>query len=301
MKADQQAKIEDALFGEQFPIRLDKEKFTATFMPQGKSSDVFKVELPGNKITYAIKIFNPEQWQAREIDIYEKYLTVSALGTPELVFASKPKGILVLSWIKASVSNLEFNQLANWLTSKYSYFIALFEGQSIDIGKNIGWMLLDPISKVSQSVGFSSIEVVQAVIRNKDLIRDRLLEAYDLPLPIVLDHADLELQNIISSDNAIYVIDWANAVKSLGFIDFAQFKKLLREADQMDLYESYEQTFSRLLGMELRELAHMVSLFAVIREIQLLAYYQGSDVDMQDPRITSSVAVLQAELGLLLG
>lgn len=300
MKADQQAKIEDALFGEQFPIRLEKERFIATFMPQGKASDVYKVELPRNKITYAVKIFNPEQWQAREIDIYEKYLTVSALGTPELVFANKPGGILVLSWINSDGSNLNFDQLVSWLTRKYSHFKTLFEGQTIDIKKNIGWVFLDPLAKISESVELSNIEAIQVVIKNQDLMKRRLLEAYALPLPIVLDHADLELQNIISSDNSIYVIDWANAIKSLGFIDFAQFKKLLREAEQMDLYETYEQSLSRLLGIESKDFARMVSLFAVIREIQLLAYYRESNVEIHDSRIVSSILVLQDELRLLL-
>lgn len=300
IEVKQLAKIESILFSAQFPIRLKREQPVITYMPQGKASDVYKVELPKNEVTYAVKVFNPEQWQAREIDIYEKYLIASALGTPKLIFADKSDGILILSWINTNSKDIDFDQLKNWLTDKYLHFKTLFEGQKIDIQKNIDWMFLNPISKIGKSVEFSNIEAIHVAFKNRNSIKNRLLDAYKLSLPIVLDHADLELQNIISSDNSIYVIDWANAVKSLGFIDFAQFKKLLREADRLGLYERHEQKLSKLLNIKLGEFAQQVSLFSVIREIQLLAYYQDNNIDMEDPRFVSSVAILKDELRFLL-
>jgi|GEM_PF-3902501 len=300
MKVDQITKIESILFGEEFPIKLEREKPDLTYMPQGKASDVYKVELPKNKVTYAVKLFKPEQWQAREADIYEKYLAISKLGAPKLIFADKPKGVLVLSWINSDGNDINFDRLANWLTDKYLHFKTLFQGQAIDIQKNIGWMLLDPISKIGKSLNFSSIEAIQTAFRNKESIKDRLLVVYNLGLPTVLDHADLELQNIISSSSSIYIIDWANAVKSLGFVDFAQFKKLLRESDKLSFYGHYEQKFSKLLNIKPEEFAELVSLFAVIREIQLLAYYQDNNIDIEDQRVLSSAEILQEELSLLL-
>jgi len=300
ISVDNLAKIESILFGKKFPIKLEKETLKLTYLLQGKTSEVYKVELAQNRTTYAIKVFNPEQWQVREIDIYKKFLICSPLNIPKLIFSNKSEGILVLSWIESSSRNVDFNQLSNWLTIKYLFFKNNLDGNSINIHKNISWMILDPISKISKLSEYSNIKIIHNIIKNKELICEKLLDTYMLKLPIVLDHADLEIPNILSTQDHIYIIDWANAIKSLGFIDFAQFKKLLRENNKIGLYKLYEKKFSKLLNLNIKEFTCIISLFAIIREVQLLSYYASNNIKVKDSRVTSSILILQEESRFLL-
>lgn len=296
MNSDQITKIESILYSKQFPINLEREQVFATYMPQGKASDVYKVELPKNRITYAVKLLDPNQWQLREIDLYLDYLPQNTLNTPELIYANKSEGILILNWIEPINTHLDFKEISNWLTKKYTYFKETLKDETIDFDNNLKWMILDPISKIREENKYLSADQLNTLINNIEDIKTKLSEVYALSLPIVVEHADLEAKNIINSSSGIYIIDWANAFKSFGFVDFAQFKKLLRQHNKFDTYKMYESNFSELVGLNIEEFSNITSLYAVIREIQLLAYFQERNKESQSESVQTSILILAEEL-----
>ncbi|PJB23879.1 hypothetical protein CO112_00295 [Candidatus Dojkabacteria bacterium CG_4_9_14_3_um_filter_150_Dojkabacteria_WS6_41_13] len=295
--------IASLLFSNEFPIRFSQHDFLVEHRIEGKSANVYEVTLLADNIKFAVKVFDG-QWQKREIGVYHDYLGAKELLAPKLIFADKSERFLVLEWLDGysspkTHSQLEFDALANWLIAKYSYFKNLNKGKLVNSIEKISWLIDNPVEvlKKSSSVVFQS--ELKELVRKADQIKENLIEIDRRKLPMVFDHNDLEIQNIMQNNKGVVrIIDWANLTKFYGFFDFAQFKKNLFLAKKENAYLDYQQRFIEITGI--KDFEQLVSLFAIIKEIQLLAYYlENNNMRIRDQEIAQSFNVINRELQIL--
>jgi len=264
-----EAKIKKALLSNP-DIGIDANNITITSLLGGKESSIYKVTDKKGK-SVVVKIPKTD-WQKREIRVFKEYLSKFTINTPEFLGDDNDE-ILIIEFLddyhnskKLSLNELEL--LKNWIVAKHKKSKALFKDIPTSLSKHIDWMIKNPISHITSCDELSG-DVKEKLTKLGPRLVD-MLETIDLPL--VLDHCDLEVQNLLfnSENNKICVIDWANAIKSPGFFDIAQFKKL---AKQYVLDKADDLISGLMKEVEYSEYSDLLEIFSLIREINLLSYY----------------------------
>lgn len=255
-----------------FPLKIDLNSLVITKLEGGKASDVFKVS-DINGISLAVKIPKTD-WQRREIHVYRDYLSKTHIDAPRYIYEHN-NSVLFIEWIvnyktveKMSLSNLI--TLKDWIVNKYKESLSLFKNEKVDLSKHISWMIEEPVKRLIKNADID-LNVKKALVKNKpELIK--IIE--NIGLPMVLDHSDLEIQNLLfnKDSSSLCVIDWANAIKSPGFFDIAQYRKLAREHTSTQANKLIHDLLEEV-GLDENKHIYLLNVFAYLKEIMLLDYY----------------------------
>ncbi len=251
-------------------IGIDVKNITVTSLLGGKESSIYKVTNQNDKCV-VVKIPKTD-WQKREIHVFRDYLSKLDISTPRFL-GEYNNEVLIIEFLedcktlnKLSLSELKL--LREWIINKHSKSCKLFTNESRSLLKHAEWMVNHPIKQILSN------KSIESDVKGKLLeLQPNLLKALDkIDLPMVLDHSDLEIQNLLfdTKKEDVCVLDWANAIKSPGFYDIAQFRKLARQYVSNDA-DSLVSELMKEVG--LADNNDLLETFALIKEINLLSYY----------------------------
>jgi len=267
-----EAKIKNALLNSGLLIETDSKNLKITPLLGGKESSVFKVTGQNGK-SVIVKLPKTD-WQKREIHVFKDYINKLDINSPKFL-GEQNNEVLILEFLDKcsnldSLSLSELELLLDWIATKHEQSRKLFKEEPRSMSKHIDWMIREPFSQI---VGSKNMD---ADIKKKlTEIQPKLITVLkEVDLPLVLDHSDLEIQNLLfnSKRDTVYVVDWANAIKSPGFFDITQFRKLAREYAPNKADSLMEELLNKL---NLNEVKHrsLLEYFSTIKEIGLLSYY----------------------------
>lgn len=289
--------IKKILRQDDFPLRIDLNSLVITGLEGGKASSVFKIS-DKKGVSLVVKIPKTD-WQRREIHVYRDYLSKTHIDAPRYIYEHN-NSILFIEWIvnyktveKMSLSNLI--TLKDWIVNKYKESLLLFKNEKVDLSKHISWMIEEPVKRLikSDDVG---LNVKKALVKNKPKLI-KMIE--NVGLPVVLDHSDLEIQNLLfnKDSSSLYVIDWANSIRSTGFFDVAQYRKLAQEYAPTDA-ERLTHDLLEELSLNQNKYKYLVNVFAYLKEIMLLDYYLIKNKNSFLKEIVYSKKVVSCSLSL---
>lgn len=264
--------IKKILRQDDFPLKIGLNSLVITKLEGGKASDVFKVS-DINGISLAVKIPKTD-WQRREIHVYRDYLSKTHIDAPQYIFEYN-NSVLFIEWINnhktaETLSLPNLITLKDWIVNKHKESLLLFKNEGVDLSKHISWMINEPINRLVKNDDLD-LGMKSSLIKNKSKLI-KLIE--NVRSPMVLDHCDLEIQNLLFNEDSssLCVIDWANAIKSPGFFDIAQYRKLAQkhtstQADKL-IHDLFEE-----VGLNENKHIYLLNIFAYLKEIMLLDYY----------------------------
>ena len=256
------------------PFALTDLNFDLIHQPLGKTTDTFLVLVRNDSQEHKFisKFF--KSWHKREVKIYNEYLTETDLNTPEFYYGDDD--VLIIEYlheykvIDESTRNIR-NKLFDWQVRKYRYFLNKLKDKQVDFDEHMVWMLKNPMQNFKKH---SDLYDLEATLKIEDKLISEFLSLKNSSLLCILDHNDLENQNILFNGKEIKIIDWANSVHSLGMFDIAQFFKIYNEIGVFN--KNYVQQFKVLTAID--NIEELIMLFQLIKEIMLLNYWLETDI-----------------------
>lgn len=260
------------------PFNLSDDNFELIHQPLGKTTDTFLVKLDGTK--FIAKFF--KSWHKREVKIYKDYLTEAALNTPEFYFGSDD--VLVIEYLEdyriidIHTKNIR-HLLFDWQVRKYKYFHNKLKDRVVEFDEHVNWMLKTPLSTIKLHADTFDFD---SVINKENKLISEYLSLKNNRLPCILDHNDLENQNIMFNGSDLKIIDWANSVHSIGMFDIAQFFKVFGEVGSFN--KNYVNEFKALTRID--NIEELILYFQLVKELILLNYWL--ETDLKSSEIISS-------------
>ncbi len=252
------------------PFNINPLNTSLSRQETSKTADTFKVSIPEQE--FIAKFFHG--WQKREVEIYQKYLSHNNLNTPAFIFGDE--NVLIIEfckgfWEPEYYSEHTKNLLFNWIVNKYKYFKDNLKSKTVKFDEHIVWMLQNPLKNLKN---YGEEINLESLFQKEKWILRKFESLKTKNFPTVLDHNDLENQNILFNGNDIRIIDWANAVNSIGVIDFAQFFK---NFGQIGIYES--DLLSQLKTLfNVSHIEELLVLFQIVKEVMVLNFWVEFDI-----------------------
>jgi serine/threonine protein kinase len=259
-----------------FPSEYRNAQFSMTWHPEGKTTKVFELKFADGRSPLAVKLFESGQKHNREIGIYKNYLQGSGLDTPNVIYSDESETCLILQWLEGyqqcdSYAEVDFEGLTNWIHKKYDYFSKLSPiSIKLDVRKQFEWMISDPFKTLESSYKQTQHSAVGNLLSITTKIKNSYLKIAGKNYPVILEHGDLEPQNILRDEagNQKY-IDWAAAFRSFGLADIAQLRRSMLLASRLGdfgkLSERLTQNFDTHFLYE-------VVVFMLIKEALVITY-----------------------------
>jgi Ser/Thr protein kinase RdoA (MazF antagonist) len=253
-------------------VGIDIKSITTTSLLGGKESSIYKVTDQNDKCV-VVKIPKTD-WQKREIRVFDEYLSKLNITTPKLLGEYKDE-VLIIEFLNGYTTLNEFSLneltvLMNWIVTKHKKSKEIFVDETRSLSKHVDWMINDPIKRILSDISVST-DIKSKLTR----LKPKLVETLNtVDLPLVLDHCDLEAQNLLfnSKRDKVYVVDWANAIKSPGFFDISQFRKLVRQYFPSKAADLTTQLMEEV-GYTKPKHQDLLEVFMLTKEIDLLSYY----------------------------
>lgn len=296
---DYKNKIGSVINSDSFPHRFNNQVYQVEYRPEGKTAKVFRVYFSRLDESLAFKFFEPGQHQAREIGIFENYLGNGLADVPKVVHINHDRTLLVLKWIDGfkpcqTYEEIDYMEVALWLKAKHDYSRKLFAKEIVDVNKQIQWMLHAPIELLKHSGVASSHSEIRDLLNISDALGSSYNTIAARGYPMILEHGDLEPQNILKDVGGNYkYIDWAAAFRSFGLSDIGQLKRGLTITGKVTEYSRISDIFMSDYGQDFQK---SINTFMCIKELLVLEYCIKNDLNGNSERFLESLKICRSIL-----
>jgi len=243
---------------------------------------------------YVIKIL-PNSWQKRELDIYNYFLPNATFKTSRLLDFSTEDGFIILDYITSekqrnneSLNRSEIRALSYWIEEKKDFFAKKRFDATPHPEKYIEWMIHDKIDIINGVKDPQIILYSDRILNCRDQLCASLLYPKINSYMPVLEHNDLEQQNIFILKGNVCVIDWANALYLYGIFDIAQLLKYIILCDE--IYDKLDFLISLINSLPPIEI---IAGHLLIKEINVISFNYLKGGKVWEEKKNDSIKVLE--------